>query len=241
MNATVVRLTARSLLGRRRALLLALLPAVLLLMSGAARALVGAESQVAVLLLGTFALGTLLPLLGVIAGTGAIAPEIDDGSIVYLLAKPLSRHTIVLSKLAVAVVVVLVLGALPTLLSGLLLVGTRDGIAVAFSAAAAVAGVAYCALFVLLGVVTRNAVVVGLMYALVWESLVGQLVPGAQALSVQQWSLWVGEQVLGRAAEDLGVASAVGAIAVPLLLAVTIGCAWPAGHRLRTLRFTSEA
>lgn len=241
MNATVVRLTARSLLGRRRALLLALLPAVLLLMSTAVRGLVGPEPEVAVLVLGTFALGTLLPLLGVIAGTGSIGPEIDDGSIVYLLSKPLSRHVIVLSKLVVAVGVVLVLGALPTLLSGLVLVGTEDGIAVAYGAASAVAGTAYCALFVLLGVVTRNAVVVGLLYALVWESLVGQLVPGAQALSVQQWSLWLAERLLGTAAQDLGVSSAVGAVAVPLLLALTVGCAWAAGHQLRSLRLTSEA
>lgn len=41
MNATVARLTARALLGRRRALLLLTLPAVLLLLCGAARLLAG--------------------------------------------------------------------------------------------------------------------------------------------------------------------------------------------------------
>lgn len=241
MNATVARLTAHSLLGRRRALLLLALPAVLLLLSGLARALAGPSEDLAVLLLGGFALGTLLPLLGVIAGTGALAPEIDDGSIVYLLAKPLSRHTIVASKLAVAVGVVLLFGALPTLLSGFVLVGTDAGLAVGYAVGAAVAGLVYCTLFVLLAVLTRNAVVVGLLYALVWESLVGQLVPGAQALSIQQWSLWVTEQVVGGPAERLGVTSAVGVAAVPLLLTVAVGCTWYAGRRLQTLRFTSEA
>ena len=240
MNATVARLTARSLLGRRRALLLLLLPAVLLVLSVLARALAGPGDDIAVLLLGTFALGTLVPLLGVIAGTGSIGPEIDDGSIVYLLSKPLSRHAVVLSKLLVATGVVLALGAVPTLLCGWLLTGTVGRVAAGYAAGAAVAGVAYCALFVLLAVVTRNAVVVGLLYALVWESLVGQLVPGAQALSIQQWSLWVTEQVVGARAEALGVSSAVGGIAVPLLLAVIVGCTWYAGRRLSTLRFTTE-
>ena len=41
-----------------------------------------------------------MPLLGLIAGTGAIGPEIDEGSIVYLLAKPLNRYSIVVTKLA---------------------------------------------------------------------------------------------------------------------------------------------
>ena len=40
-----------------------------------------------------------------------LAPEIDDGSISYLLAKPISRHTIVVSKLVVAGGCVLVFGA----------------------------------------------------------------------------------------------------------------------------------
>ena len=240
MNRTVARLTARSLLGRRRALLLLCLPAVLLLLSAVARALAGTDDELAVLLLGGFALGTLVPLLGLIAGTGAIGPEIDDGSIVYLLSKPLSRHVVVVTKLAVAVGVVTVLGAALTLLAGLLLAGTSDGLAVAYAVGAAAAGVAYCALFVLLAVLTRNAVVVGLLYALIWESLVGQLVPGAQALSIQQWSLVLTEHLVGASAEPLGVTSAVGPVGPLLLLLLVVGCTWGAGTKLRSLRLTSD-
>jgi ABC-2 type transport system permease protein len=240
VNATIARLTARSLLGRRRALLLLLLPAVLLVLATLARLLAGTEDDLAVGLLGGFALGTLVPLLGLIAGTGAIGPEIDDGSIVYVLSKPLSRHAIVATKLLVAVAVVTAIGAVPTLLAGLVLTGTVGTLAVAYAVGAAVAGVAYCALFVLLAVLTRNAVVVGLLYALVWETLIGQFVPGAQALSIQQWALAVTEQIVGAPAERLGVTSAVGLVGVPLLVVVTLGATWYAGHRLRTIRLTSE-
>lgn len=241
MNATVARLTLRSLLGRRRALLLLALPAVLLALSATARALAGTDPGMAVVLLGGFALGTLVPLLGLIAGTGAIAPEIDDGSIVYLLSKPLSRHSIVVAKLLVAVAVVTALGAVPTVLAGLLLTGTADRLAVGYGVGAAVAGVAYCAVFVLLGVVSRNAVVIGLLYALVWESLVGQFVPGARALSIQQWSLALTERVVAAPAGQLGVTSSVGLVAVPLLVVVVVGATWYAGRRLRSLRLTSDA
>lgn len=244
MNATVARLTARNLLAGRRALLLVALPVVLLVLAVVARAVAPQEAAgpLAVTLLGGFALGTLVPLLGLIAGTGSIGPEIDDGSIVYLLSKPLSRDAIVVTKVVVAVAVVTALGAVPTLAAGVVLTGAVGGLALGYAAGAAVAGAAYCALFVLLAVLTRNAVVLGLVYALVWETVVGQLVPGAQALSVQQWSLAVTELVAGDAAAVQGVDSAVGLTpAVALLFVVTLAGTWYAGQRLRTLRLTSDA
>lgn len=241
MNATVARLTARSLLGRRRALLLLGLPAVLLLLAALTRGLAGEKDTITVHLLGGFALATLVPLLGLIAGTGAIGPEIDDGSIVYLLSKPLRRSSIVTTKLAVAVGVITTFAVVPTLLAGLVLSGTSDRLAVAYGVGALAAGVAYCALFLLLAVVTRHAVVVGLLYALVWESLVGSFVPGAQALSIQQWSLSLTEHLLGDRAAALDVDAAVGiGVGVPLLLAVLAGCTWYAGWRLRSLRLSSD-
>jgi ABC-2 type transport system permease protein len=241
MNGTVAQLTWRALLGRRRSLLLAALPAILLLLSVVVRLAHGRDPQAAVNLLSLFALGFLVPLVGLIAGTGAIGPEIDDGSIVYLLAKPLSRPSIINSKLAVAVAVVTLFGAVPTLLAGFVTAGGSDRIAVGYGLGALVAGVAYCAVFVLLAVVTRNAVVVGLLYALLWESVVGGYVPGAQALSIQQWSLALAEKVIGTPARDLGIDAAVGlSISVILLVVVTTGATWYAGQRLRSLRFTHE-
>lgn len=241
LNATVAQLTARSLLGRRRALLLMGLPGVLLLLAALSRGLAGEKEGITVGVLGGFALATLVPLLGLIAGTGAIGPEIDDGSIVYLLSKPVSRFSIATTKVLVAVGVVAVFAALPTLFAGLILSGTSDHLAVAYALGALVAGTAYCALFVLLAVLTRHAVVVGLLYALIWESLVGNLIPGAQALSIQQWSLALTEHVVGGQAQGLKISSAVGlGAAVPLLVGVFVGSTWYAGWRLRSLRLTSD-
>jgi ABC-2 type transport system permease protein len=241
MNAIVVQLTARSLLGRRRVLLLLMLPGVLLLLCGAARLLAGPDTSVSVGLLGGFALGTVVPLLGLIAGTGSIGPEIDDGSIVYLMSKPLSRHSIVLSKLAVAVAVVTIVAAFPTFLAGLVMSGTGEGLAIGYGIGAGVAGLAYCALFVLLAILTRNAVVVGLIYVLIWESLVGSYVPGAQVLSIQQWALAITENVIGSSAGTLGVSSAVSlGTGVALLAVIVVACTWYAGSRLRTLRLTGS-
>ncbi|MFF3759731.1 ABC transporter permease [Streptomyces sp. NPDC002185] len=236
-NPTVARLTYRALLGRRRALILFLLPGMLLLIAAAVRAFNGADDQVAADVLGGFALATMVPLIGVIAGTGAIGPEIDDGSIVYLLSKPVKRPTIIFTKLIVAIAVTMVFSAVPTLIAGFILNGNGQQVAVAYTVAALVASIAYSALFLLLGTVSRHAVVIGLVYALVWEALFGSLISGAKTLSVQQWALALAEKVTG----DGLVTSEVGlTTAVTLLVSVTVVATWFAGQKLRRLKLAGE-
>ncbi|MET9403279.1 ABC transporter permease [Kitasatospora sp. NPDC002965] len=237
MNPTVARLTLRGLLGRRRGLLLLVVPALLLLVSVIAAGASGDKHDLTVKILGQLGLGTLLPILGLVVGTGAIATEIDDGSIVYLLAKPLPRWKIITTKLVVAIGTTWVFAAVPTLLAGLLLYGTRDGLAVGYTVATLVAGAAYSSLFLLLGVVTRHAVVAGLAYALVWESLIGNFVEGARTLSVQQWGLSVAKAVAEEGAITADVALGV---AVPLLLVATVAAAVFASVRLAGLTLASE-
>ncbi|MEV8043677.1 ABC transporter permease subunit [Streptomyces griseoluteus] len=236
-DPTVARLTYRALLGRRRALVLGALPLLLVVISVAVRLLTGADDQVAADVLGGFALATMVPIIGVIAGTGAIGPEIDDGSVVYLLSKPLKRPTIIFTKLIVAVAVTMVFSALPTLIAGLILNGNGQQVAVAYTVAALVASIAYSALFLLLGTVSRHAVVFGLVYALVWEALFGSLVSGARTLSVQQWSLAVAHKVVGSnlITSDVGLPAATA-----LLIVVTVAATWYAGQRLRALTLAGE-
>ncbi|AVH96448.1 MULTISPECIES: ABC transporter permease [Streptomyces] len=236
-NPTVARLTYRALLGRRRALILFLLPAMLLVISAAIRVLNGADDQAAADVLGGFALATMVPLIGVIAGTGAIGPEIDDGSIVYLLSKPVKRPTIIFTKLIVAIAVTMAFSAVPTLIAGFILNGNGQQVAVAYTVAALVASITYSALFLLLGTVSRHAVVIGLVYALVWETLFGSLIAGARTLSVQQWALALAEKVTGGGlvTSDVGLPTAV-----VLLVAVTVAATWFAGQKLRRLTLAGE-
>ncbi|MFI8824159.1 ABC transporter permease [Streptomyces sp. NPDC053431] len=236
-NPTVARLTYRALLGRKRALILFALPAMLILIAAAVRMFRGADDQAAATVLGGFALATMVPLIGVIAGTGAIGPEIDDGSIVYLLAKPVKRTTIIVTKLFVAVAVTMVFSAVPTLIAGFILNGNGQQVAVAYTVAALVASIAYSALFLLLGTVSRHAVVIGLVYALVWESLFGSLIAGARTLSVQQWALALAEKVTGDSLISSEVALPT---AVVLLVAVTVGATWFAGRKLRGMTLAGE-
>ncbi|RSN71671.1 MULTISPECIES: ABC transporter permease [Actinomadura] len=236
MNATIARITFRAMLGRRRALLLLVLPAILLALAAGIRATGEDDLETAALVLQQFGLATLLPLLALIAGTGVIGPEIDDGQIMYVLTKPIPRGVIVLTKLAVAIVLVTAFAVVPTLLAGILLAGTTAGVTAAYTAGVLVGGLAYSSIFVALAVLSRNAVTVGLLYALVWESLLASFAPGAKSASVQAWALSVTDSLTSATMVD----SSVGLpLAVALLAAVTVAGAFLAVFRLRTLSVAS--
>ncbi|GGO74549.1 ABC transporter permease subunit [Nonomuraea cavernae] len=237
MNTVVAGITYRALLGRRRIFLLALLPVALIGLALLLR-LVGSDDQRStMLLMEKFAIGTMLPLLGLIAGTGVIAPEIDDGTIIHLMSKPISRPVIARTKFVVAASLLALFAAIPTFVSAWLLVGNEDGIALGFAVGALVAGIAYAAIFLLLGVVTRHAVTIGIIYALVWESLIGGFVQGARKFSVQQWAESIADQI---STSPFLTADVTLGFAVPALIVVTVVGVFWTGRRLRVFSLTGD-
>ena len=236
ISRTIVRLGVRSIFGRRRGVLLFVLPLVLLGLSVLVRVLVGQDDTGSEQVLYRLGLIVIVPLVALLATSGLLAPEIDDGSISYLLAKPISRHTIVASKLVVAVACVLVFGAVPMLVAGLILRADEPSFAVAFGVASVVGGTAYCALFALLSVLTRHAVVLGLVYLLVWEGLLGGLLDGVRWLSITRWSGEMVDRIADLTlVDDLPLTYAVIAAAV-----VIVGGAWLTGRRLRAFNLTGD-
>ncbi|MBB6350431.1 ABC transporter permease [Nonomuraea muscovyensis] len=237
MNTVVAGITYRALLGRRRIVLLLLLPLGLLGLAVLLRLTGNADQRYATMLMNNFALGTMLPLLGLIVGTGVIAPEIDDGTVIHLMSKPISRPVIAQTKFAVAASLLVLFAAVPTYLAAWLLVRNEDGIALGFAVGSLVAGIAYAAVFLLLGVVTRHAVTIGVVYALVWESLVGNLVPGAQKFSIQQWGRTIADQI--STSPYLEAQITLGFAAPALVIATVVAVVW-AGLRLRVFALTGD-
>jgi ABC-2 type transport system permease protein len=237
VNTVVASITYRAVLGRRRVLLLILLPLTLIGLAVLLRAIGSADENAAVTLMRTFAIGTMLPLLGLIAGTGVIAPEIDDGTILHLLSKPISRPVIAYTKFAVAASLLALFAAVPTYVAAYVLVQGESGVAFGFALGSLIGGIAYAAVFLLLGVVTRHAVTVGIIYALVWEGLIGGYVPGARKFSVQQWAQAIADQISSSAFFKADVTLG---FAIPAILIVTIGAVVWAGQRLRSLSLTGD-
>ena len=236
-SRTIVRLGVRSVFGRRRGLLLFVLPFILVGLAVLIRALVGEDQTAAQDTLYGLGLAVVVPLVALLATTGLLAPEIDDGSISYLLAKPISRHTIVASKLVVAATCVLVFAAVPMLVAGLIMLPAEPRLGVGFALGSLACGVAYCALFSLLSVLTRHAVVVGLFYLLIWEGLIGGLLDGVRWLSLTRWAGELIEQVATDVTlvDDLSPVYAVVATA----LVIVVGT-WFTGRRLRGFNLTGD-
>lgn len=195
MNPTIARLATQSLFGQKRWWVLVALPLLLmglcllvqLLTSGDA----ASTSFEAVIVV--FGLGLVLPLVSLLVTTGVLGPEIDDGSIVYLLSKPISRHVVALSKLVVAVVVTVVLGAGSLFVSGLILDPSAPGQALAVGVGSAVAGTAYCAAFVMLSAINRHGMISGLIYVLVFEGLLASWLSGLRYVSVSAFGRRIAE------------------------------------------------
>ncbi len=236
ISRTIVRLGVRSVFGRWRGVLLFLLPLVLVGLAVLVRVLVGADPVAARNTLLGLGLRVIVPLVALLATSGLLAPEIDDGSISYLLAKPISRHTIVLSKLLVAAACVGVFAVLPVLGAGLVMLTDAPRLAVGFAVGAACGGLAYCALFAWLSVLTRHAVVVGLIYLLVWEGLLGGLLDGVRWLSITRWAgALTGEIADVDLVADLPVTYAALATSVVVVLGT-----WLTGRRLRAFNLTGD-
>jgi ABC-2 type transport system permease protein len=206
VSGVIARITLRQLLSRRRTLLLLLLGGVLVLAAGIFR-LAGEEARALPFtsgLLSNLGIGTLMPLVALILGTGAIGAEIEDGTAIFLLAKPISRTTVVLTKLAVAALCSAALTCGPMLLAGLLAAGgLGDGLVIGMVAGAAIGSLLYCAVFVAMSLVTGRALVFGLAYVLIWEGLLAGLFAGTRTFSIRQVTLAFADAIGGIPADIL--------------------------------------
>ncbi|RJL23554.1 ABC transporter permease [Bailinhaonella thermotolerans] len=237
MNATIAAVTYRGMIGSRRIWLLVALPLIMVGLALLLRLTNQADEQLAVILMQRFAVGALLPLMGLIVGTGVIAREIEDGVIIYMLSKPIPRPVVAYTKLLVAVSLMIVFAAIPTFLAGYLMVGAESGVATGFFLGTAAGGIAYAAVFLLISVLTRYAVTIGVIYALIWEGLVGGIVPGARQFSIQQWTQSIADSVSSSPFFKADVPLGFAAVA---LIVVTLGAAIWSGQRLRSLSITGD-
>jgi ABC-2 type transport system permease protein len=193
MMSTVAYITARGLFGRRRVLLLLPLPALLILLSVLCRGYgvdPGQWGQAVIVGLG---LAVVLPVISLIVGSGVLGSEVDDGTIVHILTKPLARRDIILAKFAVAAAVSAVSSAVPLFVAGVLADSAHFGLALAV--AAVVGACAYSALFLLLSLVSRRPVLFGLAYILVWEGLLGRFLSGTRVLSIEQYVITIADRI----------------------------------------------
>lgn len=237
-NPTIARITLRALLGRKRAFLLALPALVLLILTVALKAAHGTSPTWPAEMLGRVGFSALLPLTALIVGTSVLGSEIDDSSILHLLATPVPRETVIATKAVIATVVTILFGAVPEFVAGTIAAGSVGRLAVGLGLGGVVASAVYSAVFVLISTVSKHPVTYALAYVAVWEDLVTNLVSGAKYLSAEQYSLGVANAFVK---EDALNAHLTGPTALILAAIASAAALSYAATRLRSFRLTGDA
>ena len=196
MNATVFTLTLRQFAGQRRSLLmfgLALIPVALAIIFRLGEHLDQQEETAN--FLANVVITLILPLACLIIGTSALGSEIEDGTAVYILAKPVPRREIIAAKFAASVLIAAAFVVPATVVSGLIgLQGVpEEGIVTGFAIATLVGVFAYTAVFILLSLATSRALLFGLAYVFIWEGLITELFSGTRFLSIRQYCLGIAD------------------------------------------------
>lgn len=187
---TIAEATLRALLGRRRTLLMGILAFVPVLIALLYR-VAGEGTADSRAVLDLLIVRTVLPLTALVFGTTALGAELDDGTGVALLTKPIPRWQIVVPKVVVAGALAALFSAASAVATGLLL-GTSDGnVLVAYSLGVTAGAVVYATAFVTVSVLTTRALVVGLAYTLLWEGWLAGILPGTRSLSVREATLGI--------------------------------------------------
>lgn len=216
----VAAITLRSLLDQRRFWLMVLLAAVPVLLTLLGTML--GDSDLSEEVFDTLVVQTVLPLIALIFGTGALGSELEDGTIVYLLAKPGHRARIVLAKGVVAAGITAALVVPATLITGAILASQQAEVietTIAYAVAVAVGGSAYALGFMALSSITSRALAIGLGYVLLWEGILAGLLPGTQTFSVRQATLGLADMLGATGLEDTLPATT----SVVVLTAIIVG------------------
>lgn len=179
----------------------------------------------------------VLPVASLVFGAGALGDERRDGTLSFILLRPLPRSLLVTAKLLgawLAAFSVVGTGALAmSVLLGIRFASTWDTLG-PLLLAVALSSLAYVSVFLTLGYVTGRAVLIGLVYVFVWESGMTSAIPSLASVSLMRIGLSaytalvpVGrvyiEDVLGVVNPGVGgaLAKAVG-VALVAVIAVTL-------------------
>jgi ABC-2 type transport system permease protein len=171
----------------------------------------------------------LLPVVSLTFSTAALGTELRRGTITNLMLKPIPRWSVLgVEYLAAVLATLLVLLPSEVVAQVLAARGGGSGVLLQGMLLATVLGaLAYCALGLLLSLLVSRALLVGLVYALLWEGGVVGVAPSASSLSVRGYVEGVLAALLDRGGGPqlnarLGPLSATLLALVVTLLALTL-------------------
>jgi ABC-2 type transport system permease protein len=234
-------LTIRQFVAGRSVRLVALLAAAPIVIGGIELLRVGRSVDATGITAGVFTqltVPTILPIAALVLATSSLANELSDRTMPYLAMKPVGRLRLLLEKVTASFLVTMALLAAMSWVLWLMLGGAGGDasprLLMAMFATIAVAVAAYVALFSLLSLVVTRVLLAGLIYVLLWESLLARFIPGVRLISIRHYAQSTFAGLLDDPAvsipDQTGVAAALIVLAAASVLAISVG--W---LRLRTM------
>jgi len=169
--------------------------------------------------LSVFALGLAIPILSLVLASSSLGHLVEDETLVYLWLRPAPRWILALSAYLASLTVALPSTVVPFSIAAWVgLEGDTSG-TLALAYATALAVVAYCGIFVFIGLILRRSLIWGLLYVFIWEFFVARAGQGAARLSINTYP----SSLLSRLTEvelPLAERSMTAAITVPPVVAV---------------------
>lgn len=212
-------LLLRQLVTRGRVLALLAVGAVVAAISAAVGSADDADSlENAVEVIAGLGFTTVVPIVALVFAAASLGDAREDGTLVYLWLRPMDRWPVVVGAWAAAVTVSLPLTILPLAVAAALS-GGGGALIWATVLAACIGVVAYAGVFVLLGLLVKNAIVWGLAYILVWEGIIAGFGDLAARLALRGYTRSI---ITDRTGIDLelGDLSTPVSIVVPIAVAV---------------------
>jgi ABC-2 type transport system permease protein len=229
----ILGLTLRQLLFRKSTFLLvalAFIPVVIAVIFSLSDPDTDPERWTASMLTALVVTG-VLPLTALMFGVSALGDELEDGTAVYLLTKPLQRWQVLLPKVVAPWFLTSAFVFTAAVVSGFIALGGLSALTWGFAVASVIGALAYSAVFVLLSVVTTRALVAGLIYVFIWEGALTGIFEGLRNLSIRHYTLGIAEWLADTAPATFD-ASLSGTTALIMAAVVTVAAAFFANRKL---------
>lgn len=227
----VYRLTVRQLVTRARLVGLIALGVIVVALAAAVGQADDATDADIVRVISEVGFTLVVPIVALVFAAASLGDLRDDQTLVYLWLRPMDRWPVVVGAWLAAITISLPLTVIPLAIAAIV-VDIGSGLLGATVLAAVVGVIAYAAVFVLAGLLLKNAIVWGVGYVLVWEGIVASFGSFPARLSIRGYtrSILTSQTGIDLDLGDLGTAA--GTI-IPILIAAASLAA--ASWRLRTM------
>ena len=211
---SVYVLTLRQLTGRWRVLIMTVLAAMPVFVATLALRSRSAPSvaEFETIVFSTMLAGSIGPLIVLAIAAAAFANEIEDRTLANLTLSPIPRWQIAVPKLLATITIAAPFMAVSAFFTSYVAFLGDAAATAAVTLSAIVAVALYASAFVWLGLVSTQAIGIGLLYIVLWEGFFSGYVTGVRFLSIRHHAIWLMHGIDERrfaSADELSLAVAI--------------------------------